>query len=59
MFPVLCILALLLRQVSPDTRWERRLLDHLNEFRQLDTRQMGFPENWQTDPFWPQAIPHS
>ncbi|MEJ8433414.1 Abi family protein [Xanthomonas oryzae] len=58
MFPVLCILALLLRQVSPDTRWDRRLLHRLNGLRQLDTRQMGFPENWQTDPFWPQAIPH-
>ncbi|GAB3465148.1 Abi family protein [Azotobacter salinestris] len=56
MFPVLCILNHLMRQVSPHTSWDRRLHDLLAEFPEVDLRAMGFPQDWQQDPFW--QAPH-
>lgn len=51
-FTVACILNLLMRQVSPHTSWDRRLHDLLKEFPEIDLHAMGFPRNWQQDPFW-------
>lgn len=51
-FPVLCILTHLMRQVSPHTSWESRLSALLAEFTEVDLRAMGFPQQWQQDPFW-------
>ena len=53
MFPVLCILNHLMRQVSPHTSWDKRLHELLAEFPEVDLRAMGFPQDWQQDPFWP------
>ena len=52
MFTVLCILNLLMRQVSPHTSWDRRLHELFNEFIDINLTAMGFPPHWQTDPFW-------
>ncbi|GFM77138.1 peptide ABC transporter substrate-binding protein [Pseudomonas cichorii] len=52
MFTVLCILNLLMRQVSPHTSWDRRLHEQLNEFADINLSAMGFPPDWQNDPFW-------
>lgn len=52
MFTVLCILNLLMRQVSPHTSWDRRLHELLNEFAEINLAAMGFPPDWQNDPFW-------
>lgn len=51
-FTVLCILNLLMRQVSPHTSWDRRLHDLLADFPETNLHAMGFPANWQKDPFW-------
>lgn len=51
-FTVLCILNLLMRQVSPHTSWDRRLHDLLAEFPEVPLHAMGFPRDWQEDPFW-------
>lgn len=51
-FPVLCILNHLMRQVSPNTSWDKRLHELLADFPEVDLRAMGFPQNWQQDPFW-------
>lgn len=51
-FPLLCILNHLMRQVSPNTSWDKRLRGLLAEFPEVDLRAMGFPEHWQQDPFW-------
>lgn len=56
MFPVLCILNHLMRQVSPHTSWDARLHELLAEFPEVDLRAMGFPHDWQQDPFW--QAPH-
>lgn len=52
MFTVLCILNLLMRQVSPHTSWDRRLHELLGEFAEINLTAMGFPHDWQHDPFW-------
>lgn len=51
-FPVLCILNHLMRRVSPNTSWDTRLHDLLADFPEVDLRAMGFPSDWQQDPFW-------
>lgn len=51
-FTVLCILNLLMRQVSPHASWDRRLQELLNEFPEADLQAMGFPIGWSDDPFW-------
>lgn len=55
-FPVLCILNHLMRQVSPHTSWDTRLHELLAEFPEVDLRAMGFPQDWHQDPFW--QAPH-
>lgn len=52
MFTVLCILNLLMRRVSPHTSWDKRLHELLGEFTEINLAAMGFPTNWQNDPFW-------
>jgi len=52
-YPILCILCYLMRQVSPNTSWDTRFLDLLNEFPEIDQPAMGFPSDWMNDPFWP------
>lgn len=52
LFTVLCILNLLMRQVSPHTSWDRRLHELLSEFAEINLPAMGFPPDWQNDPFW-------
>ncbi|KHL69315.1 DNA-binding protein [Pseudomonas flexibilis] len=52
LFTVLCILNLLMRQVSPHTSWDRRLRELLSEFTEINLPAMGFPLDWQNDPFW-------
>ncbi|MDU9401443.1 Abi family protein [Pseudomonas sp. zfem004] len=51
-FTVLSILNLLMRRVSPHTSWDRRLHELLADFPETNLRAMGFPPNWQHDPFW-------
>jgi abortive infection bacteriophage resistance protein len=52
MFTVVCILNLLMRQVSPHTSWDRRLHALLIEFPETNLHAMGFPAKWDKDPFW-------
>lgn len=51
-YTVLCILGYLMRLVSPNTSWDFRLLELLNEFPEVDRAAMGFPKSWKDDPFW-------
>ena len=55
-FAILCILNYLLGQIAPDTKWINRLIALLDEYPQIDTSQMGFPEDWQSNPLWVGAI---
>ena len=56
-YGVLCVVAHFIRRVRPDANWPRRLRDFVkNEFPSdapgLGPRRMGFPDEWQDDPFW-------
>ena len=54
LYTVLSILNHLMRQVSPHTSWDRRLGELLSEFSEISQPAMGFPPDWQADPFWHQ-----
>ena len=56
MFTVLCILNLLMRRVSPHTSWDTRLHELLGEYAEINLAAMGFPLDWQNDPFWEAAF---
>ena len=42
----------LLNVVSPKSRWAERLIDLLDRYPNVSRWHMGFPEDWQSDPFW-------
>jgi abortive infection bacteriophage resistance protein len=48
----ICIIKYLLFTVSPNNRFTQKLLSLLAEFPTIDTRAMGFPPNWRTEPIW-------
>jgi abortive infection bacteriophage resistance protein len=53
-YNTLVMLAYLLDIISPEHQWRKRLgkllMDH-----DIDTRQMGFPDDWKKQPFWAEA----
>ena len=51
-FTILCILNLLMRRISPDTDWGRRLHSLIGDFPETHLISMGFPTDWYKDPFW-------
>lgn len=56
LFPILCILSHLMRQVSPDTSWDSRLQHLIQQFPSVDLPAMGFAPQWQEDAFWAESI---
>ena len=48
----ICIIKYLLFTVSPNNRFTQKLKSLLAEFPTIDTRAMGFPEHWHTEPLW-------
>ena len=49
---VLAILHHLMQHASPNTRWQQRLAELLNDFPHIPRRAMGLPDAWQADAFW-------
>lgn len=56
-FAVAVVLYDLLRRVAPDTQWHLRLRDLIGHYPVVQTGAMGFPVNWQQQPFW--RFPHT
>lgn len=50
-YNTLVMLAYLMDIVSPKHTWQQRLGKLLAE-HSIDTQRMGFPDDWQTQPFW-------
>jgi abortive infection bacteriophage resistance protein len=48
----LCIIKYMLFTVSPNNRFTEKLKSLLAEYPAIDTRAMGFPDNWQEEPLW-------
>jgi abortive infection bacteriophage resistance protein len=42
----------LLQKISPDSDWKFRLKALFKEHQSIPFSQMGFLQNWQSDPFW-------
>ncbi|MCD5974446.1 Abi family protein [Pseudomonas quasicaspiana] len=51
-FMILCIINILMFQVSPHTNWDRRLHELMDAHPEIDLHAMGFPIDWFQDPFW-------
>lgn len=49
---ILAVLQHLMQQVSPDTCWDQRLVELLQDFPDIPRRAMGLPDDWQTDRYW-------
>ena len=45
------VLWFFLKQTSPHSSWANRLKELMQEYH-IDSREMGFPENWFEDKFW-------
>lgn len=49
---IVSILQYFMVQISPHDDWLKQLIELLNSYSEIDQKMMGFPENWQDDPFW-------
>ena len=52
----LVVIESLMRVVSPNSQWAERLITLLDHYSQISYRHMGFPSDWDTEPFWQIAI---
>ncbi|MBA6408959.1 Abi family protein [Pseudoalteromonas sp. 5Ae-yellow] len=52
LYSVLLLLAHLMKEVSPDSQWTDKLVQLIVKHPEVPVRNMGFPENWATHPFW-------
>lgn len=55
LYPVLCVIVFLTRQISPNSQWPRSLrsmLEQLHSKTGRSLREMGFPSNWEQSSFW-------
>ena len=48
----ICIVKYLLFTVSPNNNFTKKLKDLLVKYPTIDIRAMGFPADWQSEPFW-------
>ena len=48
----LCYLAYLQDCIHPDNTFKKELLDLFAAYPNVDTRAMGFPEDWRSEPLW-------
>jgi len=51
-FGFLTILRYLLRIMAPQTKWQSRLFELLDEYPEISRLSMGFPDNWKDSPLW-------
>lgn len=57
LYPILCIMVYLVRQITPGSQWPHRLREMLLELNPKTGRslsEMGFPPDWAQSPFWRQ-----
>ena len=49
---VLCMITYLLDIINPNNTFREKLRDLFVEYPNIDVAAMGFPRNWQNEPFW-------
>lgn len=52
LYAQLCYLVYLQDCIHPDNTFKKDLMSLLNTHPNVDTKAMGFPENWQSEPLW-------
>ncbi len=50
----LVVIDCLIRVVCPESRWKARLLELIDRYPSVSRVHMGFPTDWQAEPFWQQ-----
>ncbi len=53
---VLCMIRYMLQVINPNSSFTTRLKQLLKDCPSVDTKAMGFPSNWETEPLWRTAI---
>ena len=51
-FGILTILRYLLRIIAPQSKWQSRLYELLDEYSEISRWSMGFSDNWKESPLW-------
>ena len=51
-YNTLAMLACLIDVINPGNHWKKRLSDLINSSPGIQTRYMGFPDNWRDLPLW-------
>lgn len=46
------IINMLLKHISPDNHWKKKLFELFSEHPQILFSEMGFASDWKNDPFW-------
>lgn len=52
----LVVIESLMRVVCPESRWAERLVRLLDANPDVSRPHMGFPEGWEDEPFWRDAV---
>lgn len=52
----LVVIESLMQVVSPTSQWAERLVALLDRYPDVSRPHMGFPENWEQEPFWQEAV---
>ncbi|GAB6071139.1 Abi family protein [Thiomicrorhabdus hydrogeniphila] len=46
------VIQIMMNFANPNSEWKLRFIEHINSHSHIPFANMGFPENWQDDPFW-------
>ena len=51
-FSVLTVIVYLLKIVAPTSNWKNRFFNLLNEYSEINLKDMGFYKDWENNPIW-------
>ena len=52
LYYTLCLILYLLQTINPKTKFRKHFKDLLAEYKVVDVRYMGFPDDWEENPLW-------
>lgn len=52
LYPQLCCLAYLEQSIAANGSFSKRLLKLIDKSESVNTRSMGFPQEWKNEPLW-------
>lgn len=55
-YGILVALQVILYQISPSSKWAKRLKSLLEKYPNISHKAMRIPEDWDKDPFWEKAL---